>query len=61
MAPVSAPMAERSPEGALVSHEPSWRAPQRAPGACAMLESGAFPVVAIIIGPHHAHAGSAAG
>ncbi|MEP7086937.1 MAG: hypothetical protein ABI884_06345 [Gemmatimonadota bacterium] len=60
MAPVIAPMAERSPDGALVSHEPSWRA-SRAHRVSARRMERRLPVVAITIDLQRAHVESAAG
>jgi hypothetical protein len=53
-------MAERSPEDALVSHVPSWRVLE-ARRARARRMQQRLPVVAITIGLHRAHVGSATG
>jgi hypothetical protein len=57
---VNAPMAERSPEDALVSHVPSWRVLE-ARRARARRTRQRLPVVAITIGLHLARVGSATG
>jgi len=53
-------MAERSPEDALVSHVPSWRVLE-ARRVRARRTQQRLPVVAITIGLHRAHVGSATG
>jgi hypothetical protein len=60
VAPVIAPMAERSPDDALASQVPSWRVLE-ARRARARRTERRLPVVAITIGLHRAHVGSAAG
>jgi hypothetical protein len=53
-------MAERSPGDALVSPLPSWRALEARRESARRIERR-LPVVAIIIGLHRAHVGSATG
>jgi hypothetical protein len=60
VAPVIAPMAERSPVDALASPVPSWRAFEARRVPARRMERR-LPVVAITIGSHRAHVGSAAG
>jgi hypothetical protein len=60
VAPVIAPMAERSPVDALASPASSWRALEARRVHARRIERR-LPVVAITISSHRAHVGSAAG